>query len=418
MGFIKKKTFTREYQRKKRIKQLVRDVRNKYLALKLGRNESAKSIENLLAPISKRLDTISDKQTATILQHATTFPSKLNVKNRIEQKITDNKPMTFSSSIPLKKTVLPSASKMYQPRFSSTRHDNEDMDQSYDIIHTSSPFAQELMFDPPKPRKLMRANTSTPSEHNKQVEFLPTEHIAESYPLKVDENEDENDSVFLEEDGDPNESKKIYKKMEKSNSLEHYLEQYPQIVRSYIQEVFEESDNIDRVFGPKYNPITSKWYLGNTEINFDVENASLRVGNKLFPGTNGLYELLFHKQPVNYKTVDKQNYKTILNLTNVHKRKYDHEKPMKSSSSYKYKNIIRKLMQVTPTVASAQPTHHSGASLLSYNNFPIQYVYWDNVNELVDRLRLLYASKNAGNTSQNNEILSIIEELKEARIIN
>lgn len=45
------------------------------------------------------------------------------------------------------------------------------------------------------------------------------------------------------------------------------------------------------------------------------------------------------------------------------------------------------------------------------------YVFWDDPNELVTRLRLLVASKNAGNNNQNNEIVSIIEELKEANII-
>jgi len=44
-------------------------------------------------------------------------------------------------------------------------------------------------------------------------------------------------------------------------------------------------------------------------------------------------------------------------------------------------------------------------------------VYWDNPNELVDRLRLLVASKSAGNTGVSNEIISIFEELLEAGLI-
>ena len=45
------------------------------------------------------------------------------------------------------------------------------------------------------------------------------------------------------------------------------------------------------------------------------------------------------------------------------------------------------------------------------------YVYWNDVNELVDRLKLLVAEKSAGNNSHDNEIMSIIEELREERII-
>ena len=44
-------------------------------------------------------------------------------------------------------------------------------------------------------------------------------------------------------------------------------------------------------------------------------------------------------------------------------------------------------------------------------------VYWDDPNELVDRLRLLLASKSAGNTGVSNEIISIFEELREAGLI-
>lgn len=46
-----------------------------------------------------------------------------------------------------------------------------------------------------------------------------------------------------------------------------------------------------------------------------------------------------------------------------------------------------------------------------------QYSYWDDPNELVERLILLHASKAAGNTSVHNEILNIEEELREAGII-
>lgn len=47
----------------------------------------------------------------------------------------------------------------------------------------------------------------------------------------------------------------------------------------------------------------------------------------------------------------------------------------------------------------------------------MDYVYWDDPNELVDRLRLLIAETSAGNNSHTNEIHSIIEELREANII-
>ena len=48
-------------------------------------------------------------------------------------------------------------------------------------------------------------------------------------------------------------------------------------------------------------------------------------------------------------------------------------------------------------------------------NVPFDYIYWDDPNELVNRLQLLYASQQSGNDVHNNEIISIIEN---DRIIN
>lgn len=47
----------------------------------------------------------------------------------------------------------------------------------------------------------------------------------------------------------------------------------------------------------------------------------------------------------------------------------------------------------------------------------IVYEHYDNPNELVERLRLLISSKSAGNTNHDQEINSIIEELRERHII-
>lgn len=47
----------------------------------------------------------------------------------------------------------------------------------------------------------------------------------------------------------------------------------------------------------------------------------------------------------------------------------------------------------------------------------IAYEYYDDPNEICDRLRLLVMSKASGNTNHDQEINSIIEELREAYII-
>lgn len=47
----------------------------------------------------------------------------------------------------------------------------------------------------------------------------------------------------------------------------------------------------------------------------------------------------------------------------------------------------------------------------------VDYKFWDDPNELVNRLRLLVAERSAGNNNHENEILSIIEELREAQFV-
>lgn len=58
-----------------------------------------------------------------------------------------------------------------------------------------------------------------------------------------------------------------------------------------------------------------------------------------------------------------------------------------------------------------------GGSLKNLTNNKIAYIYWDDVNEIVERLLLLHSSRSAGNSNLENEILSIESELKERNII-
>lgn len=44
-------------------------------------------------------------------------------------------------------------------------------------------------------------------------------------------------------------------------------------------------------------------------------------------------------------------------------------------------------------------------------------MYYDDPNELVTRLNLLLASQNAGNTNINNTIISVLEDIREIKLI-
>lgn len=159
---------------------------------------------------------------------------------------------------------------------------------------------------------------------------------------------------------------------------------------------------LDRSYGIRSNG--RHWLLGNSQIS--VRNDKIIIKNKEFQGTQGLYELLFLKNPDEniYTADDLTTYKEMLLLTNAHKQRYAHGKQVNSNKGQKYKKIIMKLFK--------KKTRGSGVHLNS-----VRYEHWDDPNELVERLRLLIASEQAGNTSVGNEIISIIEELREAKII-
>jgi hypothetical protein len=162
----------------------------------------------------------------------------------------------------------------------------------------------------------------------------------------------------------------------------------------------EKQDLLDKVYGIRSDG--KHWLLGNSVININDEKVI--VANKTYKTTPGLLELLFMKTPSDkkYTQDDLKIYKEMILDTNGHKQHYESSKQINSNRGFKYMNIIRNLFM----------THGQGMSTHS----PI-YERWNDPNELVDRLKLLIASQSAGNSSVGNEIISIIEELREENII-
>lgn len=171
-----------------------------------------------------------------------------------------------------------------------------------------------------------------------------------------------------------------------------------------------------------------KMYMGNSEVKisklFDRLNNDqpyfITIEDKRYELTSGIKELLFHKKP-NLELITEQDrrvYKDMLYHTNAHKRDFDPNGQIKGDKSIRYREIIRPLFskgldkkfQTTPKLGGCLP------KLKQYRR-NVDLVYWDDPNELIDRLKLLILSRDAGNSNHDNEIISIIEELKEAGII-
>lgn len=165
---------------------------------------------------------------------------------------------------------------------------------------------------------------------------------------------------------------------------------------------------LDNIYGVR-RLTNGEMMIGNSPIKLNKNHVHVNGVNYVM--TPGLLELLFRKQPdeTSISQTDLDAYKEILMATNAHRKDYDADKSIRRNKTIKFTRFIAPLVDSSPRKHGKgdQKTVHGGTD----------YVYWDDPNELVDRLRLLMASQAAGNPSHSNEIISIIEELREAKII-
>ncbi|XP_050518267.1 uncharacterized protein LOC126892672 [Diabrotica virgifera virgifera] len=322
--------------RKRKVAELARAIRKKYLALKLGKSEEDETLKKMFKPITGVLKT-----------------SQYNANVKTES------------------------------------------------IKKEEPMEKE--------EEIKKEDIST----IKNTSFISDEEVFE--------NSDKSDEEY-EDSIETNQSQDKVSEQE----FQDYLEKYHHLIHPYVKDHWQYSDKIDRVYGPTHDPVTSKWKLGKTVIDF-THNGWIVAKGDYVVGTRGLYELIFYKEPNYYTEDDVKRYITLLELTNAHKKLNG---TLKGTKTYKWNEIIkpnlnksllkpdlnksfrRNTVSGREEVGSGIPTHWEDS------DDHVQYVYWDDPNELCERLKLLMAEQKAGNTaSLNNEIVAIINELREADII-
>lgn len=335
---------------KAKIVHLADIVRRKYLALKLGRIETDESLKRMFKPVSEPLEKLVGQMTQ----------ASLPLPNKIEQ-ITQTSP-----SLP-NKVITP-------VKYTKT---------------TDTSFEQ--------PKKKFRSQSVFA---DLDVNPDPEEEVFSHEPEAV---ADDADDVF----NTTATARAQFQEMRRKSlpAVELYLESYPEIARAYIEGFLADTKNeYDTTYGLHINSVTNKVMLGSKELQIG-EKDDIIIGDRKFPGTRGLYELIFKRKPNEklIKSNDEDNYSSILKLTSAHKRDYHPSRQVKGAATLKYKKYIQ------PTLSKPR----SGQGYMVNSATAPQFVYYDDPNELVDRLRLLIASGLAGNDAHRNEIESIIEELRE-----
>lgn len=199
-----------------------------------------------------------------------------------------------------------------------------------------------------------------------------------------------------------------------------------------IMEKLNSADlGLDSTYG--FRSANNGIVLGKDPVSVKTMDKALyyTVKDQVFPVTSGLTDLLLLSNPVNYTLDDLGKYKDMLELTNAHKVDYDPKNAIKEKySNPKFRKVVSQIFPppLDPSLNSKATSSGQGFIKGTYTNPKYKkvtrstldgfsYVYWDDPNELVERLRLLTASRSAGHTGHGNEIISIIEELREAKII-
>lgn len=206
--------------------------------------------------------------------------------------------------------------------------------------------------------------------------------------------------------------------------FKEYLSQYDELPRVFIKESIQDTEgNFDHRFGIRHDFELDKFSIGDSEITFD--GPDMIIKKIRYKGTPGLYELLLKKNPLGYTKKDEEEYRDIMKRTNALYTRHDPKLPLMRSTKdtkTKYERVIqpikgRSRSGSAPTIQTRSKVGKGNLTLMKINKYPLEYKYFDDYNEIVDRLKLLLASEAAGNNAHNNEIVSILEELKEAGII-
>ena len=142
------------------------------------------------------------------------------------------------------------------------------------------------------------------------------------------------------------------------------------------------------------------FYLGNKQAT--IFNNNILIGGEKFKSTPGLWELIMSRHPHNFTKEDEANYVRLMIKTNALHRYNDPNNPYpKSSGVTKWERLLCKIWK--------NREEYEGKGVVVIPSDP---------NALLERLDLLLASKEAGHTGVENELVSICDELKRQGVLD
>jgi hypothetical protein len=183
------------------------------------------------------------------------------------------------------------------------------------------------------------------------------------------------------------------------------------IAGKYMNSVMTGQNTTDTVFGihTKEGQQPGTFYIGTKPVQI--------AGNDLkYEGTEGLWNLIMNREieDESFTDDDWDNYKDILATTKAIQKENDPTRP-KSNKSDKWKTVLapiwNEINNKKPKKGSGLAKKPAGVASKQTTNSNIIFLP-SNPTALFDRLELLLASKQAGNTGVRNELVAICDELK------
>lgn len=404
----------------KQISELRKNIKKKHRSLKRNIMESEEFLEKQFKPLSDPLKKLLEEsgRTSELLEEE---------KHAVDEKVRGVKRKVFRSnsdydgesetSSPIKRfTPTPVQGMKRKQKINFPTKPDYESDYDYDhgnndIVHvTKRPAVQDVLHGEDKIMDVGDIAGSSVSEDEENME-TENQNITVTTTPRLDMRETVYESPVTGE--------QLLKTPEGRHLAKEYVRNKfnGKLAKEYFSKLISGNKEIDHNYGVRVEG--DYWMLGNKVL--EIDNDDLIISDKRYSGTRGLYELIFMNQPNEfiYSEKDMNDYKSILFDTNVFRTNYSTLGKVRSNRGRKYKYIIAQLInqRAQPMMESYVDVLPGGASGsgMTLSNAQPNVIYYDDPNEIINRLRLLLGSQESGNTGHENEINAIMEELNEQK---
>ena len=190
----------------------------------------------------------------------------------------------------------------------------------------------------------------------------------------------------------------------------------PNFSLSAVDYYLKLKKNRDKYYG--IQKINGQYKMGLAIVTLD-DKSNIYVNNVRFQGTEGLWSLVMLNQPSDYTQEDLHNYEELVDMTQVIDNPLIKTMNDRPQTTTKYKNILSQFLEDDDD--EFYETHDEGKEKLESDDDDNQQMIQEghgitylpgNIKGLLDRLKLVYAEREAGNIlATTNEIVGILDEL-------